>query len=139
MKLIAAGLALLLGLGFFSPDNQTSFIPSGTAAADSGKQLYTTYCLSCHQVSGKGVPSLNPPLAGSSWVTGDKQRLIRVVLNGLEGEDIDGETYNNVMPGHDFLTDQQLSEVLTYIRSSFGNKADAVTAAEVKAVRSAGK
>lgn len=43
------------------------------------------------------------------------------------------------MPGHDFLTDQQLSEVLTYIRSSFGNKADAVTAAEVKAVRSAGK
>jgi mono/diheme cytochrome c family protein len=59
-----------------------------------------------------------------------------VILNGLNGEiEINGEIYNNVMASHSFLSDQQISDVLTYVRSSFGNDASEVTAEEVAAVR----
>ena len=104
-----------------------------------GKAVYTQYCLSCHQVDGGGVDGMNPTLSKTTWVLGDKTRLTKVLLNGLQGVDIDGEEYNNVMPSQDYLTDQQMADVLTYVRNSFGNKASAVTLAEVKAVRVAGK
>ena len=104
-----------------------------------GKSLYTQNCLSCHQADGGGVDGLNPPLNKTTWVLGDKTRLINVLLNGLQGVDIDGEPYNNVMPAQDHLTDQQMADVLTFVRNSFGNKASAVTVGEVKAVRAAGK
>lgn len=101
-----------------------------------GKKLYDLYCMSCHMPDGTGVPRLNPPLAKSSWVVGDKKRIINVVLKGLdEPVDIDGETYQNVMAPHDFMTDQEVADVLTFIRNSFGNKASPVTPAEVKTVR----
>ena len=104
-----------------------------------GKSIYTQNCLSCHQADGGGVDGLNPPLSKTTWVLGDKTRLTKVLLNGLQGVDIDGEPYNNVMPAQESLTDQQIADVLTYVRNSFGNKASAVSAAEVKAVRAANK
>jgi mono/diheme cytochrome c family protein len=79
---------------------------------------------------------MNPPLRGTDWVNGDKVRLINVLLKGLQNAEIEGETYDNVMPAHDFLSDQQIADVLTYIRSNFGNKAPAVSAQEVKEQRS---
>lgn len=107
-----------------------------TSAADSGKVIYTTYCLPCHQADGRGVSKQNPPLANTDWVLGDKTRLIKVILNGLnEPVEINEEEYDNPMPPHNFLTDKQVADVLTYIRSSFGNKADAVLPDEVKQVR----
>jgi len=66
---------------------------------------------------------------------GDKSRLINVLLKGLQGQEIEGDMYDNAMPAHDFLDDTQMADVLTYIRSNFGNKAEAITADEVKAVR----
>ncbi|MFC5409446.1 c-type cytochrome [Larkinella bovis] len=103
-----------------------------------GQQIYEQYCLTCHQADGSGVPNLNPPLKQSEWVSGDKTRLINVILKGLqEPIEINGETFDNVMPAHDFLSDKEISDVLTFIRSSFGNKADAISAEEVKKVRSA--
>ena len=104
-----------------------------------GKTIYAQNCLSCHQADGGGVDSINPPLAKTTWVLGDKTRLVKVLLNGMQGVDIDGEPYNNVMASHDFLTDQQIADVLTYVRNSFGNKASAVKAAEVKAIRATAK
>ena len=101
-----------------------------------GAAIYKQYCLTCHQVNGSGVPGLNPPLRGTDWVNGDKTRLVNVLLNGLQNAEIESETYDNVMPAHDFLTDAQIADVLTYVRSNFGNKADAVTTAEVTAQRS---
>lgn len=103
-----------------------------------GQAVYEQYCLACHQANGSGVPNLNPPLRGTDWVLGDKTRLINVLLKGLQGQEIEGEVYDNAMPAHDFLDDTKIADVLTYIRSNFGNKANAVTADEVKAVR-AGK
>src|ERR1041385_3997584 len=101
-----------------------------------GQELYKKYCLTCHQANGSGVPRLNPPLVKTSYVTGDKKKLIKWVLQGsVQNIPIDGETYSNNMPAQAYLTDQQIADVLTYVRSSFGNKATAVTAAEVKTVR----
>jgi mono/diheme cytochrome c family protein len=110
-----------------------------SASIAQGKKIYTQYCLSCHQADGGGVQNMNPPLIKTSYVLGDKTRLTKVLLNGLQDVDIDGEPYNNVMPSHDFLNDQQIADVLTFVRNSFGNKAPAVKAAEVKAVRAANK
>lgn len=100
-----------------------------------GQLIYEQNCLPCHQSNGSGVPNLNPPLRGTDWVLGDKTRLINVVLKGLQGQEIEGDMYDNSMPAHDFLKDGQIADVLTYIRSNFGNKADVITADEVKAVR----
>src|SRR5690606_19250524 len=95
-----------------------------------GKVVYNTYCLTCHQADGGGVPRLNAPLIKSSSVLGDKSKLINIILNGMQGVEIDGEFYSNSMPPADYLTDQQIADVLTFIRNSFGNKAGAVNLSE---------
>jgi mono/diheme cytochrome c family protein len=110
--------------------------PAPAAAIARGGIVYKQYCLSCHQVDGSGVPNMNPPLTNTSYVTGDKTRLIKVVLNGFPAPvDIDGQSYSNVMAPHNFLKDQEIADVLTYIRNSFSNKGTAITMAQVKAVR----
>jgi mono/diheme cytochrome c family protein len=114
--------------------------PLPKESMERGKKVYDLYCLSCHMPDGSGVPRLNPPLAKASWVLGDKKRIINVVLKGLDEQvEIDGEYYQNVMAPHDFLSDQEVADVLTYVRNSFGNKASPVTSAEVKTVRASGK
>ena len=101
-----------------------------------GAELYKKYCLTCHQANGTGVPRMNPPLIKTTYVTGDKKKLIKWVLQGsVENIPIDGQTYSNNMPAQAYLKDQEIADILTYIRSSFGNKATAVTSAEVKTVR----
>ena len=100
------------------------------------QKLYNTFCGTCHQQNGRGARGRMPPLAGTDWVTGNKERLIAVVLNGLQGPlEIDGESYNSVMPAHPTLNDEEIATILTYIRKSFGNNASAITAGEVKKVR----
>lgn len=106
------------------------------ASMDRGKQVYLEQCLACHQVDAAGVPSMNPPLIKTKWVLGDKKTLVQLVLKGMTGDvDVNGDTYRNIMAPHSDLTDQQIADVLTYVRNSFGNKAKAITAAEVKAIR----
>lgn len=99
--------------------------------------VYSTYCVSCHQSNGKGDGNRFPPLAQSEWVNGDKTKLINVILNGLQGPvKVKGLSYNEVMPAHgSFLSNEQVAEVLTYIKSNFGNTPEAVTPKEVEAVR----
>lgn len=102
-----------------------------------GKKVFVKYCISCHQADGGGVPNMNPPLIQTSFVLGDKEKLIPIVLNGLKNVDIEDRSYNNPMPAlGSVLKDQQIADVLTYVRNSFGNKASGVTVAEVKAARS---
>jgi mono/diheme cytochrome c family protein len=107
------------------------------AVMSNGKKIYQQYCLTCHMADGAGVPNMNPPLVKTTRVLGDKTKLIQVILKGLNtGEEIDGETYTNVMPPHNFLNDQQVADVLTFVRNSFGNKSTKISPAEVKTVRS---
>ena len=106
------------------------------ASLERGKTIYTTYCLACHQADGSGVPGLNPPLIKTKWVLGDKKQLIAILLKGMdEPIEVDGEEYSNVMASHAFLKDQEVADVLNYVRNNFGNKASSVTSADVKAVR----
>jgi mono/diheme cytochrome c family protein len=101
-----------------------------------GEAVYKTYCLACHQTDGSGVPNMNPPLIQNDWVLGPKPRLIEQVLQGSQGKvEIDGETFHNSMPPLGHLTDQQIADVITYVRRSFGNNASAATPAEVKGLR----
>ncbi|MEO0899542.1 MAG: cytochrome c [Bacteroidota bacterium] len=102
-----------------------------------GKKVYNQICLACHQANGKGLPGLYPPLTQTKWVSGDKETLIKTILNGMNGEiEVLGEKYNQVMtPYKDVLSDQQIADVLSYVRSSFGNDYSAITPAEVAAAR----
>ena len=103
---------------------------------NTGKAIYTKYCLACHQEDGTGVPNMNPPLRKSDWVLGDKTKLINVLLNGLEEEiEVNGDAYRGVMASHGFLTDKEIAAVLTFVRSNFENNADAIKPEEVKALR----
>lgn len=107
------------------------------ASIERGKQVYLQVCLACHQVDGGGVPHMNAPLDGATAVVGkDKAKLIRIVLKGMTDRvEIDGEFYSNNMAPHSDLSDQQIADVLTYVRNSWTNKASHVTPAEVKRVR----
>lgn len=100
-----------------------------------GKKVYQT-CSACHQATGAGIPNAFPPLAGSEWVNGPVENLIRIQLRGLQGPiKVKGTEFNSVMPPNATLTDKEIADVLTYIRSNFGNKAGAVTPEQVKALR----
>lgn len=110
--------------------------PNSGQSIARGKIVYANTCLACHMAGGTGVPHLNPPLIKTTYVLGDKAKLIKIVLNGFnEDVEINGQTYSNEMTPHKDLKDQQIADVLTYVRKSFGNNASPVTAAEVKKVR----
>jgi mono/diheme cytochrome c family protein len=133
IKITIVGLGLIL---LSSYSNAQTATQGKSKQLLNGKKVYDMYCQACHQADGNGVPRLNPPLAGTVYVTGSKTRLIDIVLKGLSDPlEINGEEYNNPMAAHDFLTDQQIADVLTYIRNSFGNKAGAINAVEVKKQR----
>jgi mono/diheme cytochrome c family protein len=129
-KIVFLSPAIMLTLVAFNSQ------PVDKATMERGKKVYVQSCMTCHQVDGGGVPGLNPPLEKTSYVAGSKTKLIRVILKGMNThEDIEGETYTNIMPPFNYLKDQQISDVLTYIRNSFGNKALPVTIGDVKYVR----
>ncbi|MCX8488990.1 MAG: GDSL-type esterase/lipase family protein, partial [Opitutales bacterium] len=113
-------------------------ISSGPAVITPGQAIYEALCLNCHQAAGQGLNGVYPPLAKSDWVAGDAQTLIRITIHGLAGPTkVQGTDYGLVPMPPMGLDDQQLADVLTYVRSAFGNKAPAVKPDEVKAVREA--
>ena len=118
-----------------TPDQVSDDLERGTEQS-AGMKLYNTYCRSCHQSDGNGDDNHFPPLSGSEWVQGDKQRLIKIILEGSDGSiQVKGKSYNGIMPKNNFLPDDQIADILTFIRQSFGNNASAVKTQEVKKVR----
>lgn len=111
------------------------------AAADSaqmqrGKLLYLQNCVMCHQTAGQGTPGTFPPLAQSDYFTTNFDRAIVAVVQGVSGKiTVNGKRYEGVMPPVN-LDDQKAADVLTYVRNSFGNSGEAITAEHVKRVRS---
>jgi mono/diheme cytochrome c family protein/glucose/arabinose dehydrogenase len=104
-----------------------------------GAAVYQSVCGLCHQPTGYGVPNVAPPLAESTWVTGEPERLIRIALHGLYGEiEVNGQKWNLAMPGqgaNPALDDAKLADVLSYVRNAWGNEASVIDAAQVAAVR----
>lgn len=101
-----------------------------------GGEIYGRICTACHQPHGRGLAPDFPPLAGSEWVNGPSAPVVLAVIHGLSGPvSVTGKTYNGIMPPNPTFTDQEVADVLTFIRTSFGNEAAPVSAAEVKALR----
>ena len=121
-----------------TPDPVNDNLDKGVVAG--GEKVYYTYCGACHQKNGLGASGRFPSLSGTPWVIGDKAKLIEIVLNGLEGRiEVIGETFDGLMPQHSFLSDEEIANVLTYVRENFGNKVSAVTAEEVTKIRKSKK
>lgn len=110
---------------------------SGPDLGALGAQVYASRCAACHQPGGQGMAKVAPPLDGSEWVTGDAERLVRVVLHGLTGPiEVKGEVWNGSMPAWGAsLSDDEVAGVLTHLRSSWGNTAGPVSPEEVAAIR----
>lgn len=108
------------------------------ASVARGKMIYLQRCMVCHQADGGGVPKLNAPLDGSTAVNGTNiAKLIKNIVKGFNDRvEIDGEFYENAMPAAADLTDAQIADVLTFIRTSWSNKAAPVTLMQVKQIRS---
>lgn len=108
------------------------------ARMERGKAVFMGTCSTCHQLQGQGLASVFPPLAKSDYLMADVERSINTVLKGLSGEiEVNGQLYNNTMPPLANLTDHEIADVLTYVRNSFGNKGEPITAEQVTAARAA--
>jgi mono/diheme cytochrome c family protein len=102
-----------------------------------GKSFFSKNCAVCHQATGAGIPSVYPPLAGSDWVKGSEERLVRILLFGMQGTvTVNGTEFNGVMPAFGTSKDRDLAAVLTFIRTNeWGNNAEPVSEETVAAVR----
>lgn len=132
--IITSILCLLVAVYLFAQVKKQP--ASSPASIKRGQKVFESTCIVCHQRNGNGVPRMYPPLVKTAYVLGDKSQLAQIVLKGLSKPiEVAGEQFNNTMPSFAQLTDQQIADVLTYVRNSFGNKASAVTPALVKAER----
>jgi mono/diheme cytochrome c family protein len=118
------------------PIAKTDAAPAPVIAAANVPKVYAQICSACHMADGSGVSNLQPPLAGSAVANGDADQVINVVLRGpAQVLPASRPHYGNVMPAFVLLSDADIAEVLTYVRSSFGNHASAITPAQVAAQR----
>lgn len=119
------------------PDTVVRQAPPPPEDSFSGRALYARHCASCHGGNGEGVARAFPPLAQSEWVTGNKQRLIRILLHGMQGGiEVRGQSYNGMMPAFGArLSNEEMAAVLSYVRTSWNNNASRISEKEVEAVR----
>jgi len=101
-----------------------------------GQEVFNATCKNCHQQNGQGLPNIYPPLAQSDFLAKDAKRAIGIVVHGLNGEiTVNGKKYNLDMPPQTQLTDQQITDVLNFVRNSWGSKGKAISITQVKAGR----
>jgi mono/diheme cytochrome c family protein len=123
----------LSAVSFFSFQQKQKFDLKASIAR--GKEIYIAQCMSCHMEQGEGIEGVYPPLAKSDYLMDDKTRSIDNVIHGLSGEiKVNGKTYDMEMSAFG-LSDEEVSDVLNYVRNSWGNKGAVVTPEEVRAVR----
>lgn len=146
--LVVFGVVYILGADVDTPSTWGDArvrdeLAAGRRAPDGARvdaaALYASHCAACHQATGRGLPGVFPPLAGSEWVGGKPSTLAAIVLHGVTGEiTVAGATYRGAMPAfHGQFSDAQVAALLTHLRSQWGNTADPVDAATVAAARTA--
>ncbi|MEY3449580.1 MAG: hypothetical protein RL749_1201 [Verrucomicrobiota bacterium] len=114
------------------------FVKASDEQMKRGAAVYARTCIACHQPTGLGLPPVFPPLANAPIVVGNPELPVKFILQGLMGPiTVNGMTYNSMMPPVAGVSDADIADVLTYVRQSFGNQANAVTADQVKAIRAA--
>ncbi|MCB1684213.1 MAG: c-type cytochrome, partial [Pseudomonadales bacterium] len=132
---LGAGLfAALLAGSAFSAEVHAAEVAQG----DVGKAGFATYCQACHQANGEGMAGVFPPLNKSDYLLADKKRGIEAVIKGVSGPiEVNGKTYNSVMPHLAYLSDENVAAILTYVLNAWGNSGGTVSASEVAEVRAA--
>lgn len=120
---------VMISSGFIQSDVQKSIVR--------GKEVYGLYCQNCHMEDGKGMPEVNPPLVKADYMKRPAKDLISVILKGSAASlTINGKKYVGAMPAQEYLNDEQIADVLNYIKNSWGNKIPGnITPAMVKAQR----
>lgn len=103
---------------------------------EAGKKVYATNCGGCHMENGMGAPRMNPALVNSPYVMGHPASLIELVLRGSDFFGATKRSYNNQMASFHNLKDEEIADVLTYIRNNFAKTDDEINAEDVKKVRS---
>ena len=131
----------ILPVAILAQDNhcvaQKSPIKMAVAA---GQPVYASRCQTCHQADGAGLPDVSPSLIKTKRVTEDKQALIELMLTGHQQQAVKEEQkFKQEMPAYPEMTDEEIANVLTYVRRNFGNKASMIKVSEVKKQREAGK
>ena len=130
--LIIAAAATLIT--FFSFQEKPRF--DLKASIVRGKEVYAAQCIACHMEQGEGIENVYPPLAKADYLKGDRSKLANQVLHGISGEiKVNNIAYNGEMAAFDHLSDQEVSDVLNYVRNSWGNKGEAIRPEDVKAQR----
>jgi mono/diheme cytochrome c family protein len=115
-----------------------AFVKADAEQMKRGAAVYARTCIACHQPTGLGLPPVFPPLANAPIVAGDPELPVKFILQGLMGPiTVNGMTYSSMMPPVAGLSDADIADVLTYVRQSFGNQANPVTADQVRAIRAA--
>ena len=115
-----------------------AFVKADPEQMKRGAAVYARTCIACHQPTGKGLPPVFPSIAETPIVVGNPELPIKFILQGLMGPiTVGGTTFNSMMPPVAGVNDQDIADVLTYVRQSFGNQGSPVTADQVKAVRAA--
>lgn len=120
-----------------SAASASAAVANNPASASDGGAVYAANCSSCHQSDGEGIAGAFPPLAGNPTVTGNPVAVIAIVKDGLEGRlVVNGQAYSGIMPRwKHLLSDEQIADVVSYIRSSWKNNARGVSIAQVQSVR----
>ncbi len=130
---------LILGGLLFSVYAAVAFIQPANLAKSiaNGKTVYTNNCMNCHMEDGKGLEGAFPPVAKSDYLKRPSKDLIAVILKGQSGEiKVNGVVYNGMMPAQDYLSDEEIADVLNYINNSWGNKnLKPILPAQVKLLR----
>jgi nitrite reductase (NO-forming) len=128
MKKISVLALLVIVLSLSSAFKQTFNLKE---SIERGKSIYTAQCSSCHMMEGEGIAGVFPVLAKSPNLA-SKERLVKVILKGVRGPITVGDvTYNGEMTGFT-LNDQEVSDLINFVRNSFGNKAPAVLPKEIQ-------
>jgi len=121
-----------------APAAVEAFVKASDDQMKRGAAVYARTCIACHQPTGMGLPPVFPPIANAPIVVGNPELPIKFILQGLMGPiTVGGTTYNSMMPPVAGVSDGDIADVLTYVRQSFGNQGNPVSADQVKAVRAA--
>ncbi|MDW7693972.1 cytochrome c [Flammeovirgaceae bacterium SG7u.111] len=128
---------LFIGLVLFSCEKKVhSFTedeeyPSSTKIGK-GQALYQQHCQACHAADGSGIAGQNPPLLASDWVA-EKKKLIDTALGGLSGTIlVNGKIWDGEMPSFHQLSNEELAELLSFVRKEFGGNKEPVSMSDIK-------
>lgn len=105
------------------------------AAADKGKALYETNCGTCHQMDGGGVPMMQPELIEIERAEDPIGGVVEMILLGSAAIEPGMSDYANEMPAFDYLSDEDIALIATYIRTNFGNNGQKISTTDVKMLR----